>query len=53
MKKRIIVWFAVLLSFAGMVQAECPSMDITGDCKVNLEDFAVMAAGWLEDYPIK
>ncbi len=27
----------------------CPSADVTGDCKVNLEDLAVTASQWLDD----
>jgi formylglycine-generating enzyme len=27
--------------------AECPSTDVTGDCRVNLEDLAAMAGQWL------
>jgi hypothetical protein len=28
---------------------ECPSADLNMDCKVNLEDFAILAANWLVD----
>ena len=27
----------------------CPRADISGDCKVNLEDFAIMASEWLTE----
>lgn len=30
--------------------AACPSADLTGECKVNLDDFAAMASGWLTTY---
>jgi formylglycine-generating enzyme required for sulfatase activity len=32
--------------------AECPNMDLTGDCFVNLEDFAVLAGQWLTGNPL-
>ncbi len=28
---------------------DCPSADLTSDCKVNLEDFVILAANWLRD----
>jgi len=27
---------------------DCPQSDLTGDCKVNLKDLAIMASEWLE-----
>jgi sulfatase modifying factor 1 len=46
--KSIVLGCAVLLSVLGMqVCAECPSGDVTGDCLVNLKDFAVIARQWL------
>jgi formylglycine-generating enzyme required for sulfatase activity len=48
--KSIILGCAVVLSLLGMqVRGDCPSMDITGDCKVNLADFAVFASQWLSE----
>ena len=38
------------LMFAGVAQAACPSMDITGDCRVNLDDYAIFASQWLTTY---
>ncbi|MHC4396966.1 MAG: formylglycine-generating enzyme family protein [Planctomycetota bacterium] len=32
------------------VVADCPSADLTGDCFVNFEDFAVIGADWLNVY---
>ncbi len=32
------------------VYGGCPSSDLTGDCKVNLEDLAVVASQWMEVY---
>jgi formylglycine-generating enzyme required for sulfatase activity len=31
-------------------EAVCPSMDLTGDCKVNLSDFSLLANQWLTTY---
>ena len=39
----------VLLIFAGVSSAACPVTDVTGDCMVNIEDFALMASEWLDD----
>jgi formylglycine-generating enzyme required for sulfatase activity len=33
-----------------VVLADCPSADLTGDCFVNFEDFAVIGAQWLNGY---
>ena len=30
--------------------AGCPSADVTSDCKVDLDDFAVITSGWLAGY---
>jgi len=32
--------------------AACPSADLTGDCKVNLKDLAVIGADWLGEYDL-
>ncbi len=32
--------------------AACPSADLTGDCKVNLKDFAVIGSDWLGEYDL-
>ncbi len=48
MKNLLTISLSVLLIFAGVAGA-CPRADITGDCKVNLEDFAIMASHWLAD----
>ena len=52
MKKNLLTISLAVLIFAGVAQAACPSMDISGDCKVNLEDFAIMASGWLATYDV-
>jgi formylglycine-generating enzyme required for sulfatase activity len=32
-----------------VLDVDCPSADLTGDCQVDLADFAVLAANWLDD----
>ena len=32
------------------VNAACPSADLSGDCRVDLDDFTVMASEWLSVY---
>ena len=44
------VVFASLINVTAF--AVCPSADLTGDCKVNLEDFAVIGADWLGEYDL-
>jgi hypothetical protein len=43
------VFLTAILCISGTVLAECPSMDVTGDCKVNLADFSVFAQQWLQE----
>ena len=46
--KSIVLGCAAVLSLLGMqVWGVCPSMDITGDCYVDLADFAVFAGQWM------
>jgi formylglycine-generating enzyme required for sulfatase activity len=40
------VFLTAILCISGTVLAACPSMDVTGDCKVTLADFAVFAEQW-------
>jgi formylglycine-generating enzyme required for sulfatase activity len=51
MAKRI--WSILLIVFlfsGGSALAACPSADLSGDCFVNFEDFAVIGAQWLNVY---
>ena len=48
MKKSILVCVIVLLSAS--VHGACPTADFSGDCKVNFDDFAMMASEWLTTY---
>lgn len=41
------VFIGVCISFFLPVFAECPSADLTGDCRVNLADLAMLAGEWL------
>jgi len=50
MRKKILALTALLFS-AGLCLAVCPPPDLTGDCLVNYEDFALMAAYWLAGDP--
>ncbi|HUW19637.1 MAG TPA: formylglycine-generating enzyme family protein [Sedimentisphaerales bacterium] len=47
--KSAVLMAALLFVFAGAGRAfaACPSADLTGDCFVDFEDFAVMARQWL------
>jgi surface protein len=42
---------AAALCLCSSVRA-CPSADLTGDCKVDLEDFSTMSAGWHTAYDV-
>jgi len=43
MKKLALICMALLL--VGISFGVCPRSDISGDCKVDLADFAIMASG--------
>jgi len=49
MRKEILIGLGVVLGAVGISSGACPTLDLTGDCFVNIEDFAVMAGWWLED----
>jgi hypothetical protein len=40
----------LMLCFGVCCFAACPSMDITGDCRVNFGDFYVLASDWMGAY---
>ena len=49
----VILYLSAFITFQAI--GECPSADLSGDCKVDLEDFAVFASQWLDEgmsYPI-
>jgi len=47
----VLAVFVIMLSVGDVdVKGACPSMDVTGDCRVDLEDFAVFASQWLTAY---
>ena len=43
----IFISFVVLTISGGLALADCPSADLTGDCIVDFNDFAIMASQWL------
>ena len=47
----ILISFIVIAVSGNFALAACPSADLTGDCFVDFEDFAVMAAQWLTTDP--
>ncbi|MHC4624865.1 MAG: hypothetical protein ACYS4W_13285, partial [Planctomycetota bacterium] len=52
MKTRSTILMAALVFVSaggGFALADCPSTDVTGDCNVDFEDFAVMANQWLDE----
>jgi formylglycine-generating enzyme required for sulfatase activity len=53
MKRQSIVVGAMLfiLHSGGWAVVDCPSVDLTGDCFVDFEDFALMANQWLAGDP--
>ena len=44
--RNVILVLTVVLFSAGVCFAACPSADLTGDCFVDFNDFALMAAQW-------
>jgi sulfatase modifying factor 1 len=47
----ILISFIVIAVSVGFALAACPSADLTGDCFVDFDDFAVMSAQWLTGDP--
>ena len=47
----IFISFIVIAVSGSFALAACPSADLTGDCFVDYEDFALMAAQWLTTDP--
>jgi formylglycine-generating enzyme required for sulfatase activity len=48
--KHLGVFFAAVLCISGNFFAACPTMDLSGDCKVNIVDFSQLADQWLTVY---
>jgi hypothetical protein len=46
-KSLVIVLLVVFVFLGGRAFAECPPADISGNCFVDLEDFATLSAAWL------
>ena len=49
--RNVILVLTVLLFSGSFALAACPSADLTGDCFVDYEDFALMANQWLTTDP--
>ncbi len=51
--KNLLVRISLIVSLfsGGWALADCPSADLTGDCFVDFEDFALMANQWLTTDP--
>jgi hypothetical protein len=49
MRRVLVVGLFVGMSLLGVSFAECPSADFSGNCFVDLEDFATLSAAWLSD----
>ncbi|HUS73598.1 MAG TPA: SUMF1/EgtB/PvdO family nonheme iron enzyme [Sedimentisphaerales bacterium] len=47
MWRKILISFVVITISGNFALAECPSADLSGDCFVDFEDFAVMVSQWL------
>ncbi len=47
----ILISFVVITISGSFCLGDCPSADLTGDCFVDYEDFALMAAQWLTTEP--
>ncbi len=45
----VCIFFFAVASLANFAFADCPQADINGDCRVNLEDFVIMANQWLNE----
>ncbi|MHC4499498.1 MAG: formylglycine-generating enzyme family protein [Planctomycetota bacterium] len=50
-KNLSVISLALFVFIGNTAFAGCPSADVTGDCFVDLEDFAVMAKQWLTTDP--
>ena len=48
---KILISFVVITISGNFALADCPSADVTGDCYVDFEDVALVAAQWLTTDP--
>lgn len=46
---QLMIIVTAILCIGSPLWAACPSADLTRDCKVTLEDFAIMASQWLTE----
>ena len=48
--RKLLVFIALAVIAGAVSYAACPSADVSGDCRVNLDDFAIIASEWLTTY---
>ena len=46
--RQLLIMVVAVLGVSGNLWAACPSADVSGDCRVNLEDIALVAMSWLK-----
>lgn len=51
MRWKVLISFIVITISGNYALAKCPSADLTGDCFVDFEDFALIASQWLTGDP--
>ncbi|MBI9019437.1 MAG: formylglycine-generating enzyme family protein [Phycisphaerae bacterium] len=49
MFEKSVLFFLMVVFSCSFCFADCPRSDVNGDCKVDLEDFAIMASEWLTE----
>ena len=49
MRRILAVSLCLCFITSGFAFADCPSADVSGDCRVDLEDFVIMASQWLDE----
>jgi formylglycine-generating enzyme required for sulfatase activity len=52
MERFLIITLVALFTSGGMAVAACPPADLTGDCYVDFQDYAVLASQWLTVYDV-
>ncbi len=50
MKQMSTILLLGLFCFSSAIGEWCPRADLTGNCKVDMEDYDIIAAGWLDLY---
>lgn len=47
--RQVMILAGAMFCIVGASWAACPSADLTGDCRVTYEDYAIMASQWLTE----